>query len=114
MREVLRTVYGLCAGNFGSNYLPFGSGAQNFKHDNTLFKDNRMGTPFALWNYQAVEKQGRSYPENLGENVMKQLCYLFWLAGMATLVAYGWSDTLLNQVSDVVHFMGQLVAFVIA
>jgi len=49
-----------------------------------------------------------------GGNVMKQLCYLFWLAGMATLVAYGWSDTLLNQVSDVVHFMGQLVASVIA
>ncbi len=45
---------------------------------------------------------------------MKQLCYLFWLAGMATLVAYGWSDTLMNQVSDVVQFMGQLVAFVIA
>ena len=50
----------------------------------------------------------------MGGNVMKQICYLFWLAGMATLVAYGWSDTLLNQMSDVVHFMGQLVAFVIA
>jgi hypothetical protein len=50
----------------------------------------------------------------MGVNVMKQFCYLFWLAGMATLVAYGWSDNLLNQVSDVVHFMGRLVAFVIA
>jgi hypothetical protein len=42
---------------------------------------------------------------------MKQICYLFWLAGMATLVAYGWSDTLLNQVSEAVRFVGQLVAF---
>jgi len=50
----------------------------------------------------------------MGVNVMKQICYLFWLAGMATLVAYGWSDNLLNQVSDVVQFMGRLVAFMIA
>ena len=56
----------------------------------------------------------RAYQDFRGGNVMKQLCYLFWLAGMATLVAYGWSDTLMNQVSDVVQFMGQLVAFVIA
>jgi hypothetical protein len=49
----------------------------------------------------------------MGVNVMKQICYLFWLAGMATLVAYGWSDNLLNQVNDVVQFMGRLVAFVI-
>jgi len=56
----------------------------------------------------------RKYHDFLGGNVMKQLCYLFWLAGMATLVAYGWSDTLLNQVSDVVQLMGQLVAFMIA
>ena len=56
----------------------------------------------------------RAYQDFLGGNVMKQICYLFWLAGMATLVAYGWSDTLMNQVSDVVQFMGQLVAFVIA
>ena len=48
-----------------------------------------------------------------GENVMKQICYLFWLAGMATLVAYGWSDNILNQVSEAVRFVGQLVAFVI-
>jgi len=43
---------------------------------------------------------------------MKQICYLFWLAGMATLVAYGWSDNLMRQVTDVVQFVGQLVAFV--
>ena len=42
---------------------------------------------------------------------MKQMCYLFWIAGMATLVAYGWSDNILNQVSEVVRFMGRLVAF---
>jgi hypothetical protein len=47
-----------------------------------------------------------------GVIVMKQICYLFWLAGMATLVAYGWSDNLMRQVSDVVQFVGQLVAFV--
>lgn len=45
---------------------------------------------------------------------MKQICYLFWLAGVATLVAYGWSDNLMNQVNHVVHFMGQLVAFMVA
>ncbi|MGE4440196.1 MAG: hypothetical protein AB7D27_01760 [Desulfomicrobium sp.] len=56
----------------------------------------------------------QAYQDFRGGNVMKQICYLFWLAGMATLVAYGWSDTLMNQVSDVVQFMGQLVAFVIA
>ncbi len=49
----------------------------------------------------------------MGECVMKQICYLFWLAGMATLVAYGWSDNILNQVSEAVRFVGQLVAFVI-
>jgi hypothetical protein len=113
VREVLRTVYGLCAGRFGSNFSPYGRGSENSKHDNTLSKDNRMGTPFALWKYQAVENRA-DHIQRIGGNVMKQLCYLFWLAGMATLVAYGWSDTLLNQVSDVVHFMGQLVAFVIA
>ena len=47
-----------------------------------------------------------------GVIVMKQICYLFWLAGMATLVAYGWSDNLMRQVTDVVQFVGQLVAFV--
>jgi len=78
-----------------------------------LSEDNRMGTPFALWNTKR-SKTGPIISRELGVNVMKQLCYLFWLAGMATLVAYGWSDTLLNQVSDVVHFMGQLVAFVTA
>lgn len=47
----------------------------------------------------------------LGVIVMKQICYLCWLTGMAVLVAYGWSDNILNQVTEVVHFVGQLVAF---
>jgi hypothetical protein len=42
---------------------------------------------------------------------MKQICYLLWIAGMATLVAYGWSDNIFNQVSEAFRFMGQLVAF---
>lgn len=46
-----------------------------------------------------------------GVIVMRQICYLFWLAGMATLVAYGWSDNILGQFNEVVQFMGQLVAF---
>ena len=44
---------------------------------------------------------------------MKQVCYLLWIVGMATLVTYGWSDNIMNQVSEVVRFMGQLVAFMI-
>jgi hypothetical protein len=67
--------------------------------DKALGVSVRSGTPFA---------QGRSKAANVpsgcrlpGVIVMKQICYLFWLAGMATLVAYGWSDTLLNQVSEV-------------
>jgi len=71
-----------------------------------------MGTPFALRKYQAVENRA-DHIQRIGGNVMKQLCYLFWLAGMATLVAYGWTDNLLNQVNEVVQFMGQLVAFMI-
>lgn len=46
-----------------------------------------------------------------GEIVMKQICYLLWLAGMATLVAYGWSDAILGQAANVVQLMGQMVAF---
>jgi hypothetical protein len=75
--------------------------------------DDRPGTPLAHRKVQGPA-MGQELSRLSGGNVMKQLCYLFWLAGMATLVAYGWSDTLLNQVSDVVQFMGQLVAFVIA
>ncbi len=53
----------------------------------------------------------RSQTQISGVRVMKQICYLFWIAGMATLVAYGWSDNIFNQVSEAFRFMGQLVAF---
>ena len=71
-----------------------------------------FGTPFA----HSVESPSRRrscrpYFELSGVIVMKQICYLCWIAGMATLVAYGWSDNLLNQVNDVVQLMGELVAF---
>lgn len=72
----------------------------------------RSGTPLAL----GESKGSAIWPVNfrpMGVNVMKQICYLFWLAGMATLVAYGWSDNLMNQVSEVVQFMGRIVAFMI-
>lgn len=47
-----------------------------------------------------------------GEIAMKRLCYLMWLAGMAGLVAYGFSDSILDQAAVAVELMGQVVASV--
>lgn len=47
----------------------------------------------------------------VGEIIMKQICYLVWLAGMATLVVYGWSDVIVDQAAGVMQLMGQMVAF---
>lgn len=70
----------------------------------------RPGTPFAQGTSTAAA-MGSFASRLSGVRVMKQICYLFWIAGMATLVAYGWSDNILDQVSEVVRFMGRLVAF---
>lgn len=70
----------------------------------------RPGTPIAhCWSKATA--MGPLAGRLSGVCVMKQICYLFWIAGMATLVAYGWSDNILDQVSEVVRFMGRLVAF---
>jgi hypothetical protein len=72
----------------------------------------RLGTVLA-YRFAKAAANSPSAIRLSGECVMKQICYLFWLAGMATLVAYGWSDNIMNQVSEAVRFVGQLVAFVI-
>lgn len=47
-----------------------------------------------------------------GEIAMKRICYLMWLAGMAGLVAYGFSDSILDQAAGAAELVGQVVAFV--
>jgi len=43
---------------------------------------------------------------------MKRLFYLMWLAGMAGLVAYGFSDSIMDQAAFAVELMEHVVASV--
>ena len=47
-----------------------------------------------------------------GEIAMKRICYLMWLAGMVGLVAYGFSESILDQAAMGAELVEQVVAFV--
>ena len=108
MGEELRSAYGLCAHFSDRN-----------AHDCTLSpkSPDRTGgwsTQHAAARPLLKRGKGGARPQEFrisGVRVMKQVCYLLWIVGMATLVTYGWSDNIMNQVSEVMRFMGQLVAF---
>lgn len=71
----------------------------------------RFGTSFAVCPMSSPELvlavSGRK-----GEIVMKRICYLMWLAGMVGLVAYGFSESILDQAAMAAELVEQVVAFV--